>query len=326
MRVSIAMATYNGARFVREQLDSFVAQTCRPDELIVCDDGSTDDTLSILRSFQESAPFDVGIHQNPARLGYAKNFEKALSLCTGDIIFLSDQDDLWFKVRIERLLAAFVRDPSAWVIVNNAALTREDLTPSGLTLAGQLESAGLNPTQLFNGSATAFRSDLLPLILPIAHQSNGHDGWINSLGSALHCRKYVPQILQFYRRHDATTSDWPTSRTTPARRWHLFREQLRWRNNCRDPRSASDRRLEQLKVLLGRIRAHEAYLKVRLPESVDLPAVLKRIEAERHANELRRLIQEQRLFSRFALGLRFYLAGGYRRFEGWKSLARDVIR
>lgn len=100
MKISIAMATYNGAKYLQEQLDSFVTQTRQPDELVVCDDGSSDATVEILRHFAAGAPFAVEIHENEVNLSHAKNFEKALSLCGGDVIFFSDQDEVWFPEKV----------------------------------------------------------------------------------------------------------------------------------------------------------------------------------------------------------------------------------
>src|SRR5215217_2190591 len=100
MRISIAMATYNGAGYLQEQLESFLSQTRQPDELIVCDDGSGDATLDILERFRQSVPFAVQIHRNETRLGFTKNFEKALLKCSGDLVFLSDQDDVWFAPKV----------------------------------------------------------------------------------------------------------------------------------------------------------------------------------------------------------------------------------
>ena len=101
MRISIAMTTYNGSKYLKEQLDSFTKQTHLPDELVVTDDGSSDDTLEILENFAKKASFEVLIFRNNTNLGYAMNFGHAIGLCTGDLIFLSDQDDIWFPEKIE---------------------------------------------------------------------------------------------------------------------------------------------------------------------------------------------------------------------------------
>jgi len=92
--ISIALCTYNGEAYLSDQLASIVKQTQQPDELIACDDGSTDNTLQILDQFSGEAPFPVRVYLNQQRLGPTKNFEKAISLCSGDFIFLSDQDDV----------------------------------------------------------------------------------------------------------------------------------------------------------------------------------------------------------------------------------------
>ena len=105
-KISIAMATYNGEMFIRQQLDSFSRQTLLPSELIVCDDGSTDATVSIVSDFARSAPFPVKIFNNPARLGYTANFLQAARMCEGDLIAFSDQDDEWFPQKLDRVLHA----------------------------------------------------------------------------------------------------------------------------------------------------------------------------------------------------------------------------
>ena len=95
LHISVAMCTYNGGKYLREQLISIAKQARLPDELIVCDDVSNDATLQILNEFQKMAPFPIRIHRNGVRLGVTKNFEQAIALCNGDIIALSDQDDVW---------------------------------------------------------------------------------------------------------------------------------------------------------------------------------------------------------------------------------------
>src|SRR5260370_27009832 len=93
--ISVAMCTFNGARFLPEQLQSIALQTLQPSELVICDDGSTDGTVGILQSFALSARFPVRIFCNQETLGPARNFEKAIGLCDGEIISLCDQDDVW---------------------------------------------------------------------------------------------------------------------------------------------------------------------------------------------------------------------------------------
>ena len=107
MNISIAMATYNGAKFLREQLDSIAAQTLPPYELVICDDGSTDSTLAIAREFAKEVNFPVRIYLNEHNLGFADNFLKAASLCEGDWIAFSDQDDVWLPHKLATVSRRF---------------------------------------------------------------------------------------------------------------------------------------------------------------------------------------------------------------------------
>src|SRR5882724_11959920 len=94
-RISVAMCTYNGAGFLSEQLESIAAQTRLPDELVICDDRSTDESVEIVRNFARHTPFSVRLEMNEENLGSTKNFEKSIGLCQGEIIALADQDDVW---------------------------------------------------------------------------------------------------------------------------------------------------------------------------------------------------------------------------------------
>src|SRR5687767_8613501 len=107
MSVSVALCSYNGAAYIAEQLRSIAEQTLLPEELVICDDGSSDSTVAIIRAFASEAPFKVLLFQNEQKLGVARNFQKALSLCTGDIIAMSDQDDVWMPIKLEKLCGAF---------------------------------------------------------------------------------------------------------------------------------------------------------------------------------------------------------------------------
>jgi len=120
--ISIVMTTYNGERFLKEQLDSFLWQTRLPDELVVCDDGSTDRTLDILENFARTAPFPVKIFRNPQRLGFSKNFEKASLMCSGDLVAFSDQDDIWLPEKLEVVENIFRTDDEIGLLIHNLEL------------------------------------------------------------------------------------------------------------------------------------------------------------------------------------------------------------
>jgi glycosyltransferase involved in cell wall biosynthesis len=125
------MATYNGERFIRQQLDSLAAQTLLPHELVVCDDRSTDATLSIVQEFAGVAPFPVSIHQNSERLGYSDNFLRAAGLATGEWIAFCDQDDVWLPEKLAHVAAAAKSQATVVLVVHSATVVDPHLRPTG---------------------------------------------------------------------------------------------------------------------------------------------------------------------------------------------------
>lgn len=124
--ISIAMTTYNGAQFVEAQLRSILEQTRQPDEIIICDDGSTDDTVNIIRHVMETSGTDrIRLVENEENLGYIRNFYKAISLTKGDYIFLADQDDIWHREKLEKSLAIMERTGAAAICTRSRLIDRD---------------------------------------------------------------------------------------------------------------------------------------------------------------------------------------------------------
>lgn len=119
MKTSVALCTYNGEKFLREQLDSILNQTKAVDEIVVCDDGSTDSTLQILEEYYQKNPDIFRIFKNEINLRSVKNFEKAISLCENEIIFLCDQDDFWIENKVETITNFFQKNPTINVVATN---------------------------------------------------------------------------------------------------------------------------------------------------------------------------------------------------------------
>ena len=134
LRVSIAMAAYEGERFIAEQLESLASQTRLPDELVVSDDCSTDGTLGIVERFSKRARFSVRVVTGTRNVGLTQNFERSIAACTGDVIFPCDQDDVWMPQKVSKMTDALARYPSAGVVVSNSQVVGEDLRPTGREL------------------------------------------------------------------------------------------------------------------------------------------------------------------------------------------------
>jgi hypothetical protein len=212
-RISVVMCTCNGARYLDVQLQSIAGQTVLPDELVICDDVSDDETVAICDDFAGKVPFPVRVTVNLARLGPAKNFENAMQLAEGEYLMLCDQDDVWNPEKIQVLVGALLGHPEAGYAFSDAIIINADGCPAGHTLwallgfkdqlarfsdIGQLEV--LLKRNFINGAAMAVRASLRNQALPIA-PGWMHDYWIALLGSALSYGVPVPEPLFSYRQH-----------------------------------------------------------------------------------------------------------------------------
>lgn len=218
MNLSIALATYNGAAYLKEQLESIAAQTRTPDELVISDDQSTDDTLKLIVEFTATADFPVRLSINESNLGTAKNFEKAISLCRGDVIVLSDQDDVWHRDKLESVERIFEAKPQLSLVFSNAELVDETLRRFDQTLfdwvhfndqkqrlvrSGRALDLQLREN-LVCGCTVAFRAKLKELVLPISNDGPlVHDGWIMLLIAAVGEIDFINRPLLKYRQHSA---------------------------------------------------------------------------------------------------------------------------
>lgn len=221
--ISIAMATYNGEKYILEQLKSFITQTRQPDELIITDDCSTDRTVEVLKNFQKNAPFSVKIYINDTNLGYTQNFNKALQLCSGDLVFLSDQDDVWFENKIEYMMNLANSNQNKDVFMIDAELVDANLQTSGLSKQGQIRDLGLGENAFVMGCCIAVRKTFLDTVLPVPNAYKGHDDWIVRLADFLQERVIDNTILQFYRRHENNVSMGIYNNLVKAKKYSIYR-------------------------------------------------------------------------------------------------------
>jgi glycosyltransferase involved in cell wall biosynthesis len=221
-KISVAMCTYNGAAHLREQLESITAQTRVPDELVVCDDRSTDDTVRIIESFAAHSPFPVRLRVNEQNLGSTKNFERAISLCEGDFIALADQDDVWLPEKLRRLEDALSGENTALAFTDGEVVD-ERLRPLDESV-WQTIRFGPEEQRLFRegnaftvlldhnvvtGAAMAFKAKFKELILPIPNDliHDGipvlHDWWAALMISAVGDVSFCSESLFKYRQHSS---------------------------------------------------------------------------------------------------------------------------
>lgn len=123
--ISVALCTYNGGKFIEEQIQSILTQTQRVDEIVVCDDGSIDETVCVIREITKATDVKIRIYENVKPLGVKENFKKAIELCCGDYVFLSDQDDIWLPHKVETIMEWFTKHPNKSVVFTDAYLVDE---------------------------------------------------------------------------------------------------------------------------------------------------------------------------------------------------------
>lgn len=212
MKISVALGTYNGEAYIKEQLNSILTQSIKPDEIVICDDGSTDMTLKIAEEILGSCNVKFIIEKNESNLGVTKNFEKILSLTTGDIIFFSDQDDIWKSNKVEVILKRFNNNSKCNLVFTNATLVdknRKKFKASLWDTVNFSHSISNNEDMLdillnrcvVTGATMAIKRELYEQCRPFP-KAWLHDGWL-ALNAALNDGvESIPMELIEYRQHD----------------------------------------------------------------------------------------------------------------------------
>ncbi|MES1192556.1 MAG: glycosyltransferase family 2 protein [Steroidobacter sp.] len=325
MKISIAMATYNGADYIREQLESFVAQDRKPDELIVSDDGSLDSTKEIVEEFSSVAPFPVFFSQNKERLGYAGNFSQALMSVTGDIVFLSDQDDVWFPNKLSMIEKIFEENSGLMLIMNDAELVDGKLVTSGLTKLGQIRAAGLSELSFVMGCCIAIRRELLRLLVPIPKDRRSHDEWLVQFAYGLEVSKIVPIVLQYYRRHGHNESKFFINNTKKISLIRAWYQRARAQVKSGISKTGVEEVLKEQLSCLNRIQKYrEEFKKVAKPDRV---LQLERdVIASAGILSRRHVIRENRnIMRRWLAAISLWYEGGYRGVGGFFQIVNDCM-
>ena len=212
----MALCTYNGAKYIQEQLDSIIRQTRPVDEIVICDDGSDDETIGIIDCIKASTSIDIHLFTNKSKLGFKQNFIRAINLCHGDIVFLSDQDDVWYPNKVEEISKWFSDHPQSKVVFTDATLMND----KGHSINERLwqrfgfdckkrryfdRGFGLDIWAWSNratGATMAFIKEFVNEINWEKPIDNYHDIIIAINGLTNHCLGYIAKELIYYRLHD----------------------------------------------------------------------------------------------------------------------------
>ena len=215
--ISVCMATYNGEKYIKEQLDSILVQLGDKDEIVISDDGSSDATIEIVESYQDSR---IKIYRNSFK-NLILNFEFALKQANGDFIFLSDQDDLWLPNKVEISLAYLIKYD---IVVSNCQVVNQNLEVINKSFF-QLNNSGqgLISNLIKNsylGCCLAFRKEILNKVLPFPKKIPMHDIWVGFVSELFFKPKFIEEPLMLYRRHGSNES--PTGEDSPFNLYRKF--------------------------------------------------------------------------------------------------------
>ena len=329
--VSIALCTFNGAKYLSPQLESYLVQTHPPDELVICDDRSRDETVAILNDFAERAPFPVRIFVNEQNMGSAKNFEKAISLCSGDVIFLSDQDDVWAPNKVKRIFDEFQKDHDVGMVFSDAELVDEALRPLGRNLFDGWITPKLRETiengNLFSillernvvtGATLAFRARYNKAVIPIPVDIPDmiHDGWIAMILSVIAGSVLINEPLVKYRQHDGQQLG------MDPRRYVRHSLKLSWKNAMERIEAKHKVKKEYMESAKRRIVS-----RIEVPEDIMslVEAEVRRREDHAEHYRLRNELSDNRVMRIWPI-MRELLSGRYHRCSnGVRAAARDLV-
>lgn len=334
MKVSVALCSYNGERYIKDQIYSILNQTHTPDEIVVCDDCSTDNTVGIIKEIIEKSEVVFRIVENEANIGFVRNFQKCISLASGDIVFLSDQDDVWFENKIEVLLQCFEEDAQIGLVYSDAIVTDSRLNPSNQTLFSIRPSAALTKGKrkaiheivtkgiMIKGCTIACRASIIqhafPMPLLALENSWGHDHWLIQIAYAVSKVNSYNKPLLYYRRHDENAG------------------QDKALSNQKEMKSVPSCGIKALRndiLKLSRMKIMSYYLSElehNLCSSQDKIHMLTSLKMEysylAHINRIRPFLRDFPFHVRIAGGLWLLISGGYHKYySGLMSFARDII-
>lgn len=315
------MTAYNGSKYIKQQLDSFACQTILPDEVVVCDDLSSDDTVDILEHYAQSAPFNLKVYRNIENIGYTRNFEKALSLCTGDLIFLSDQDDVWYENKISAILDLNKKHLGIDVIINDAIYVDQNLMPSAMTVLEKVLNFSGKKNDHIAGACTAITKRFKDFILPLPNTNcPAHDVYIHRWANLLSNKLVVPRVYQCWRIHGENNS---ISEMNHARKVSLF--QLFYKYKGIDTSSSYVKLAAEFNEMMKLINMRKEALLTLSPEmnANELQRTINNIIV---ANMTRSRLIQAKFPQRIKLIFFMLIKGQYGNFQGVRSAAKDIFR
>jgi glycosyltransferase involved in cell wall biosynthesis len=316
--ISVCLCSYRGSHFIEKQLRSIGEQTYPVNEVVIRDDASNDETVGIINRFRDLGRVPVRLIEGVINIGSNKNFENCIREATGEIVILSDQDDLWRRDKVEELVLPF-SDPGIGLVFSNARMISEDdkLLPYTLWDAirfTDVHQRWMRSSKAFEhllrrfvvtGATMAFRRDLGLLAMPFP-DGLVHDAWLALNITAISRCDLVDKTLIDYRQH--------SSQQIGQMKLSLIGQFLRARRRPEDL-SGVYTAFEELERRLACLREQWAF-----------PEIGELIRAKIEHVRFRRLLRQEHRIARVPYVLREWVRGRYGRFSnGWRSVAQDLF-
>lgn len=199
MTVSVAMISYNGEKYIEEQILSIVSQLEEDDELIISDDGSEDSTKEIVQRLMKVYP-QIKMIQGPHE-GVFRNVDNALCACKNDIIFLSDQDDVWIENKVKKVLECFEKEPKAQVIMHRAFIMSGNQKTDNMMVSFRSGFVKNYIKSCYWGCCIAMRRSFIEPYLPFGLKGVAHDHLIGMIAEKEKCSLFIDYPLCYHRYH-----------------------------------------------------------------------------------------------------------------------------
>lgn len=221
--ISVCMASFNGSKYIKYQLESILLQIKSDDEIVIVDDASSDDTVSLIKSFDDNR---IKVFENISNIGVINSFGRSISLAQGDIIFLSDQDDVWLSGKVDKVKDIFSQNSDITLCLSNALIINdlgEVKERSYFERRGPFKHGALSNIikNRFLGCAIAFKASLVNRILPFPDHIPAHDMWIGIINEIYGKSFYINQPLFYYRRHSENVSSMKHENIFVMFRWRV---------------------------------------------------------------------------------------------------------
>jgi len=297
MKISTVIPTCQGARFLEEMLQSVQKQSIRPDELIISDDASTDNTLQIIEKFAHGSPFPVHLLRHDP-CGITENYLNAISIATGDVIVVGDQDDIWLHNRIEKIEGVFSKSPDIALVSCDSSLVDEKACSQGSTIRGGARKSSRLSARINRGDdfveflkgnfgllahTLSFRSTIQAALINKPKKLSGwwFEDWAACIGVCSGRLALIPEALTLYRQHgtQASKKSGPTPISLKQRGTSKYSDRIERMQYCLslmlDPRLEtcfdnleSERRMKTLREYIGFLERRDALLQSAMPSGV----------------------------------------------------------